>query len=328
MKLSSPDAPTVAVVILNWNGWEDTRDCLESLQQVTYPRLRVLLVDNGSTDGSVAKVREAYPQVEVIDNGANLGFAAGNNRGMERALADGADHVMLLNNDTVVEPGFVEPLLDAAERTDGVGFASPTIMYADDPEKVWFAGSEVDWRTGWVTHAQLTAAPATSVIASTPTVTGCCLLAPRGVWESVGLLDERFFLIWEDADWSMRARRAGHVGIVVGEARIRHKVSASFQRSAPGVGEFYFVRNGLLFIHKHARRRLRTSLRFLLLWVVGPSLREARRRERFVLRLAALRAAGVVAHLLRRYGVAPRVVASLAGVDSRRPGPGRIDEAG
>lgn len=313
----------MAVVVLNWNGWEDTRECLESLLQATYPRLLVLLVDNGSTDGSVMEVRKAYPQVEVVENGANLGFAAGNNRGIERALAGGADHVMLLNNDTVVEPGFLEPLLDAVERTDGAGFASPTIMYADDPDRVWFAGSEVDWRTGWVTHAQLTGDPSTSGIASTPTVTGCCLLAPRSVWESVGLLDERFFLIWEDADWSVRARGAGHVGVVVGGARIRHKVSTSFRRGAPHVGEFYFVRNGLLFIRKHARRRLRTSLRFLLLWVVGPSLREARRRDPFVLRLAALRAAGVVAHVVRCYGVAPRAVASLARVGSKRRCPRR-----
>lgn len=289
----------VAVVVLSWNGWADTRDCLASLKAEP---CAVVVVDNGSSDGSPDLIRAAFPEVDVVEAGENLGFCLGNNLGVERALAAGAETVVLLNNDTVVEPGFLAPLLEALDEPD-VGFACPVIVRADDPEAVWFGGGRIDWRTGWPVHVQ--SAPATA--AETPFGTGCCLAARRDVWERVGLLDPRFFLFWEDADWSVRATRAGYRGVLVPTSRIRHKVSSSFQDGLTGLGTFYFVRNGFLFIRKHAPRPWRTSLRFALEHAVAPSLRELRRRDRGAVRLGLLRASGVLAGVLRAYGPAPRI---------------------
>ncbi len=297
--------PDIALVLLNWNGWEDTRECLQSLRAVTAP-CRIILVDNGSTDDSVERAREQFPEVEIIDNRANLGFAEGNNRGIRHALSTGADYVMLLNNDTLVDPHFLEPLVAAFDRDPAVGFASPVILYADEPEAVWFCGGEIDWRTGWAHHRQPPDGVApTHGITSTPIATGCCLIAARATWEQVGLFDPRFFLFWEDSDWTLRATRAGRAGVVVAESRIWHKVSRSFRRGMPTLGTFYFVRNGLLFVRKHGPRHPLVALRFLSAWALRPSLREARRREGAWLRMALLRAAGVLAYVTGSFGAAP-----------------------
>ncbi len=305
------DTPLVYVVVLNWNGGADTLECLASVQRVTYPGCRVLLVDNGSTDDSVAQARRQYPGLAVLENGANLGFAAGNNAGIALALAQGADYVLLLNNDTVVDPGFLEPLLAVFADDPQVGFASAKIYYYDRPDTVWFFGGAVRWANGWAYHLHPNRQDAGATYQGTrrtPLVTGCCLLARRAVFEQVGLLDPRFFLIYEDADWSVRAGRAGYKGVVVGASHIWHKVSASFRRDQPAHGTFYFTRNGLLFIHKHAPRPRSAAWQFVLSWVVGPSLREARHGESYWGRRALLRLAGVLAHLARRYAAAPVLV--------------------
>jgi len=299
----------VAVVVLNWNGWDDTRECLESLREVN--GCRVLLVDNGSTDGSVERARSEFPEVEIVENGANLGFTEGNNRGIERALADGAGYVMLLNNDTIVDRGFLEPMLDALER-DGLGFASPQILYADERNAVWFCGGEIDWRTGWAYHRKPDGGGPQRGLVPTVIATGCCLLAPRATWEQVGLLDQRFFLFWEDADWTLRATRSGHRGAVVTESRIWHKVSRSFARGEPTLGTFYFVRNGLLFGRKHGPRDPSVALRFVWAWVVRPSLRDAIDREPGWLRMGLLRASAVLAYLTRSFGAAPGYAVRIA----------------
>jgi GT2 family glycosyltransferase len=301
----------VAIVILNWNGWGDTRECLLSLRQAAGD-FGVVLVDNGSTDESVEMVRKEFPEVEVVENGRNLGFAEGNNRGIEFALSRGAEFVGVLNNDTTVAPDFLEPLLDELDGLGDIAFASPRIFYADPPDKVWFFGSEIDWRTGWVYHRQLADSGPAGGSYATPTATGCCVIAPRETWRHVGLFDERYFLYWEDADWTLRVVRAGGRGHVVAGSRIWHKVARSFDRSASSVGTFYFVRNGLLFIRKHGRSRVATSIRFLSLWAARPTIREVRRRDRGWLRALALRAAAVLAFLVGSYGAAPRLVMRLA----------------
>ena len=286
--------PEVAVVVLNWNGWADTEPCLASLRDAGYPHLHVILVDNGSTDGSPGKVRAAFPEVEVLETGANLGFAGGNNRGLERALARGSDYAMLLNNDTLVEPGFVEPLLDALRG--GADVASPAIEYADDPGRLWFGGGELDPPR----HADIDRVDG---VVATPWVTGCCLVASREIWERVGLLDARYFLIHEDVEWSLRASAAGYRAVVVGPSRIRHKVSSTLGEQ-PLLGLFYYVRNGLLLAREHGGPG--AVRRFLGDEVVRPTLREVKRRDPRTRRAAAARFRGVSAFARGRYGAASR----------------------
>ncbi|VVB94965.1 Glycosyltransferase AglE [uncultured archaeon] len=124
--------PKVVIIILNWNGREDTIECLDSLKHITYPNYEILLVDNGSTDGSVECFRERHPGMEIIENEENLGFAEGNNVGIRRAMDEGTDYVLLLNNDTVVDKNFLEELVTVAESDELIGLVQPKILYYDD----------------------------------------------------------------------------------------------------------------------------------------------------------------------------------------------------
>jgi GT2 family glycosyltransferase len=222
-------ASPVAVVVVNWNQRAMTLECLDSLARVTAPRVRVILVDNGSTDGSAAAVREAFPQVDVIETGRNLLFAGGNNAGIRHALALDISLVALLNNDTLVDPGFLEPLAEALEGDPRCGMVSPKIFYADHPATLWYAGGEISFWKGEIKHRGIRALDGEefNVGGETGYATGCCLMTRRDVLDRVGLLDESFRMYGEDVDWSMRVREAGWTVRYEPRSRIWHRVSAS-----------------------------------------------------------------------------------------------------
>jgi len=139
----------VAVVVLSWNGREDTLECLRSLERVEAPGLLTIVVDNGSTDGTSEAVHEAFPDTELVRTETNLGFAEGNNVGMRRALELGAAYVLVLNNDVEVDPAFVRALVEEAERRPDAGALCSKILYADPPDLIWFAGASFDPRSGY-----------------------------------------------------------------------------------------------------------------------------------------------------------------------------------
>lgn len=222
--------PSFYIIVLNWNGLNDTRECLGSLRELTYPNYRIVVIDNGSTDESVAVLRRDYPEIHLIEAGQNLGFAEGSNMGITYALEHGADYIMLLNNDTLTAPNFIEPLKDALET--GCDVIAPLIFYASEPNKVWFAGSRIDWPRGHAYHcpANVEDSGQFKGIINLEFVTGCCLTASADTWRKVGLLDPRFFAYCEDADWSVRAARLGMRLALAAESRIWHKVSRAPMR--------------------------------------------------------------------------------------------------
>jgi GT2 family glycosyltransferase len=222
-------APPVTVILVNWNGREVTLDCLASLLRATYPALRVLLVDNASTDGSVQEVRSRYPEVEVLVMAANLRFAGGNNAGMRHALESSAEYLVLLNNDTVVDPGFLEPLVARMAADPGTGMVAPKIFYHATPEVIWFAGGAISMWTGTMRHIGIREVdrgqhdrPGDIEYA-----TGCCVMVRSSVVRRVGMLDESFFIYGEDADWSMRVRQAGYRILYEPASKVWHKISVS-----------------------------------------------------------------------------------------------------
>src|SRR5512141_3354906 len=152
-ELVEPRIPLTYIILLTWNRWEDTEDCLQSLLPVVSEQIRVLVVDNGSTDGTPENVRRCFPQFEVHENGNNLGFPAGNNVGIRHALAAGADYVILLNNDTVVGRGFAGELVAAARRNPSAGMINSLIFFHDRPDILWFAGGNISTWTGRSRHA-------------------------------------------------------------------------------------------------------------------------------------------------------------------------------
>ena len=222
----------VTALVLAWNGLALTRATLDSLARCRLPEgwaLHLMVVDNASTDGTPAAIAAAYPQVELLALPENRRFAGGNNAGLARAHERGDDPVMLINNDVLADPGLIERLLMALEQTPGAGAASPLIYHAAPTDVVWYAGGRC---TPWLAHTSHVGIRERDrgqwrSIEDTGYLTGCCLLATREVWQEVGLLDERYFIYAEDADWSLRARAAGHRLLFVPTARLWHEVSAS-----------------------------------------------------------------------------------------------------
>lgn len=237
----------VYIIVLNWNGKDDTLDCLQSLHSTNYDNYRVVLVDNGSEDDSVKAVREKFPEVEVVETGKNLGFAGGNNVGIEYAIKAGTDYVFLINNDTTVHPDYLKELVDVAESDVKIGAVGSKIMYYSEPERIWFVGGKINWLKNKGEHIGLDEIDKGQFdeIREVDYLTGCALLVKREVVEKVGVLEDDYFLYYEDADYSLRIQNAGYKTVYAPKSKIYHKVSRS---TKPGSSSYvyYHVRNGLV----------------------------------------------------------------------------------
>lgn len=226
--------PLVHIVILNWNGKEDTLRCLNSLQEIDYPNYKVTVMDNGSTDESPEAIQAAFPEVELIVNEVNLGYAGGVNVGIKRALEERADYILLLNNDTLVDKQLLTELLKVGEADPQIGILTPKIYYYGGT-RIWFAGADQRWflpgRT-WPGHGKADG-PAYSRQREVDYATGCGMMIKAEVLRAVGLFDTTYFMYHEDRDLCERARRAGYKVVYVPSAKMWHKVSASIgERSA------------------------------------------------------------------------------------------------
>ena len=290
------ETPRVAIIVLNWNGLSDTLDCLKSLAQLDYPNHRVVVVDNGSTDGSVSIIREQFPKMTLIENSENMGYAGGNNVGLHHVMAQGEDYALLLNNDTVVDPGFARVLVDAAEAEPTVGIAGPTIYYHECPDVIWSAGGGIDWQQGSTRMVGLNERDEGQFGAEPRAVdfiAGCAMLVRRAVLEQAELLDERFFAYYEETEWCVRAARVGFQIVHVPLAHIWHKISPAAQADSPLV-HYYMTRNRLLFL-KVSGAGLRAWLhtlvidyfRTLISWSVRPRWRRKQPMRKMMLRALA-----------------------------------------
>ncbi|MEI6727050.1 MAG: glycosyltransferase family 2 protein [Actinomycetes bacterium] len=248
-----PNTESVCVILVNWNSWPDTVACLESCAALTYPNVEIVVVDNGSADDSVVRLGERFPDLRVVETGANLGFAAANNVGMRAALSGGAEYVWLLNNDTVVDPSALSELVDALRTDRGAGIACSRIYYLNEPNRLWFAGGCLSAWSGWALHRGVDQIDHGQYdeVEEVDFATGCSLLARAAAVAACGPMAEDYFLYWEDVEWCVRARRAGWRVVYAPRSRVWHKVGGS---SADGSGRVhwrYEGRNRLRFYAKH-----------------------------------------------------------------------------
>lgn len=267
-----------AILVLTYNNYADTRECLASLAGLEYPDCEVVVVDNGSCDGSLEKLRGDFPSLTFIENGTNLGYAGGNNRGIARALERGADAVWLLNNDTVVHPEALARLAEAAASLPDAGILGSFVCCYDAPQEVHFAGGKLVKGKGKGRHiGGEVRGPYPDRPQRTDFVTGASLLARREMIEEVGALDESFFLYLEDVDWALRARRAGWATYVVPGSRVWHKINRTTQMARPRI-IYYVCRNSLYLCRRHFPLRLPQVLgwclysyvaSYLVKWVLG-----------------------------------------------------------
>lgn len=236
--------PKVGIVISNYNGWQDTLVCLDSLQKQTYKDFEIILLDDASPNDSVAQLQDKLPANTVfLPQEQNLGFAAVNNVGMRRALADGCDYVLLLNNDTTVAPDMLETLL---RETPAGAVSCPKMLFMNPPDEIWFAGGTLDPATGKVKHlgGHAKDGPAFAQKQQVSFITFCCVLLPRAVVEQVGYLDETLFMYCEDVDYCIRLGQAGVPLWFLPNAKLWHKAGGS----AGGMLSVYYITRNTLYL--------------------------------------------------------------------------------
>lgn len=258
--------PEVVAVILNWNNLELTRDTLRSVQEQDYPHLRMVLIDNASQnqDETLSVIHREFPRVELWGSRRNLG--------MRIALEIGVECILLVNNDVLLEPDAVSLLAQALEEEEdeGAGAVSPLVLYASEPDTVWFAGGRVKMG-GWVLPEHLWLDELTDKVPDMTTydtewLAGTCIMVRCSAVERAGMTDPAYFLCWEDVDWCYRLRRFGYRLLVVPRARIRHRVNAT-TGTLPSLGSvYYWERNRLRFIEKWGRWSLRIQALVKVVW--------------------------------------------------------------
>lgn len=238
--------PLLYVVVLNWNNPMDTLHCLECVARSSYPQLQIVVVDNGSSDDSVVRIRTAFPDYTLLQNRTNLGYASGNNSGIHYSLKRGADYVVLLNNDAFVKPDTLSSLVLTAESDVTIAAAGCKVPFYDTPYRLWAAGEAFPHGLYPLDDGRFDT-PRDITYAA-----GCCILMRRVALEQIGLLDPRFFCYFEEQDWCLRATNAGYRIVYVPEAVVYHRVAASSGGFSP-LYHYLFVRNYLYMSEKHGR---------------------------------------------------------------------------
>jgi len=287
--------PKVCIVILHWNNYFGLVECLSSLREITYPNYDIIIVNNGSkTRLYLSTIQGTADHVAaVVETQENLGYARGNNLGIKEALRRGTDYILLLNDDTVVSPEFLDTLVNAAERHHDVGILGPKIYHYDEPERIWFVGARFDGHlcrvsfpgAGQIDNGQFEKPREADFI------TGCAMLVKREVIERIGTLDGRFFLYWEDVDFGVRAKKADIRSLVVPASKIWHKVSSSSGGADSPLKAYHKTRSHLLMAKLHSKGAIPKILRETfsdVLWLLFKSsdanrIKKARAYTRAVL---------------------------------------------
>jgi len=257
--------PKVSIIILNWNGLEDTIECLDSLKKIAYPDYDVVVVDNGSKGNDIEALKKRFGDyVQIIENDRNYGFAEGNNIGIRYALANlNPGYILLLNNDMVAAPDFLSELVEVAVRDAWIGIVGPKIYYYNQPNRLQSAGGRINW---WIGETSLIGVGEIDKgqfdhVNDVNWVIGGGLLIKRQVLERIGLLYQPYFAYFEEADWCTRCKKGGYRVVYVPSAKLWHKGAATTARIG-GMRLYYMTRNRFLFMKRNA-----TGLQFACFFV-------------------------------------------------------------
>jgi GT2 family glycosyltransferase len=273
----------VSVVVLNSNRADDCLSCLASLRNASQVGIRIMVLDYGSSAQSLAAIRSALPGGQLVQLQENRGYAGNNNVGLRLALDQGAAWILLLNEDTTVAADCLGHLVRTGESDRTIGMVGPMVYHADEPNIIQSAGGRLDstsWCTTLVGGNEVDRGQF-GVARDVDWISGCAMLVQRAMVEQVGMLDERFFLYWEEVDWCVRARRQGWRIVHVPAAKIWHKGVQRVYRPHPSV-IYYSTRNRLMFLAKHGAPRSAwvacwsETLRTLTSWTIRPKWRSMR----------------------------------------------------
>ena len=294
------NAPGVFIIILNWNGWRDTDACLESLARLEYPDYQVVVVDNASTDGSEAELRRRHPNLMLLQSGANLGFAGGNNVGLRYALDRSAEYVWLLNNDTLVEPDALTQLVAKLQREPALGLCGSTLLYEAQRDTVQaLGGAHYNRWLGTVAHLGQhepwpqkldTERLERRVEGRLSYLIGASTLASRRFLETVGLLQPDYFLYFEELDWAARAKGRFRLGYAA-QSIVYHKEGSSIggtdraKAAKSYTADLYALKNRVRFTRRFYPYALPTVYLGLFVALANRLRRRQWRRATLILRV-------------------------------------------
>ncbi|MFZ0254052.1 MAG: glycosyltransferase family 2 protein [Gammaproteobacteria bacterium] len=268
--------PCVYVIVLNYNGYGDTIECVRSVRQATYQNVRVVIVDNKSSDGSFErfqkyfsrdcddavcalslgktgeKLVEVNKKIVLIQAAANRGYGQGNNLGIKYALTQKADYIVILNNDTIVDQSFIEPLVESCEQDREIGVAGGKILFFEEPDTIWYAGGRLSPLTALVKHFHFRKKDVGLAIPDgTNFISGCMLFVPARTFSDVGLLNEEYFMYVEDVEFSFRILKRGLRFKVCEQSKVWHKVGASSGGRLSELSVYLTAKNRIKFIREN-----------------------------------------------------------------------------
>jgi GT2 family glycosyltransferase len=309
---------SIGIVIVNWNRWQLTEACIAALRLSLNAKYHSYVVDNASTDGSADHLAALGSDVTLIRHHVNAGWAGGNNVGVARALGDGHDFIMLLNNDAVPRPDTLAILSRVEANLTGTGGPRPVLGPVERRQSgcFGFVRATEDPQTGiprWNPRDEVRAALQQELI-PTSYVQGSALFTHRSVFERTGLFDERYFLYYDETDWCYRAAYAGHPLLMVRDATVQHESGATTGGLLSVLETYFMTRNRLLFAELHCTRQQRQALaqrhrsRRHVYFASGEALAEAFRQ-------------GERDYVERRFGDCPPHIRALAEAAAKETSP-------
>jgi len=307
---------SIFIIIINWNGKEDTINCLRSLEKIKDP-FETIVIDNGSIDNSTETLRLLFPNITLIETGKNLGFAGGNNVGIQYALDQGGKAIFLLNNDTIVDPDILNAFqLAVHNHPEAAIFGAKNYLFDSPLQLDHFGGMWNKKKANFdlIGHRLMDDGHSWEEEMEIDYVCGCSFFIKREVIDAIGLLDPRFFLIWEESDFCFRAKKAGFLTMTCPKAKIWHKVSASFIGKPHST--YFWWRNRLLWIERHSSLLEKGKILLIILPEIFNLLKLNILKslqnffhptDRRLLRQRCYRAAlwGIKDYILRRFGNGP-----------------------
>ncbi len=275
----------IGIVIVNYNGEKVQNECIKSLREMSFSDFEIIVVDSGSSDNSIEMLKKTYPDVYLIECKENVGVAAGNNIGIKKSIELGTEYTLLINNDTEVDKELLNIMVDSSINNKVV---VPKIYYYDNKEKLWFAGGKLDWKKGRSVHFGIGEVDRGQydekrIINYAPT---CCMLIPNDVFNLVGLMDEKYFMYFDDTDFCARLEEKKIDLLYEPQAVMWHKVSSSTGGENSKVSIYYCYRNQLYYLNK-----FKNNISFLTICYVYVtsffrgtilSLRPHRHNDRFI----------------------------------------------
>jgi GT2 family glycosyltransferase len=310
------DPVRIAVVMVNWNGWQDTLAAYESLKRSTHRAWEAIVIDNASSDASVSHLRGDKPQFVLLESLTNLGFAGACNLGVEAAKQRGADYVYFLNNDAVAEPRTLEILAATSKSLDDKAILGTVIRFSKDGRlQFWGSGQSKEGLPIWTPPSEERLAESPDLIEAA-FIMGASLFVPVPALERVGPFDDRFFLNYEETDWCYRAREAGYPCLVVKNALVIHQGGATIGPPAGPMQVYFMRRNALLLAEKHCSprqfallyaRQVASIFSRLLHSMIHPD-----KDPRYSKVASRANALATIDYIRRRFGDCPAVIRRMA----------------